>query len=188
MDHELGVLSGGVTGFHEVLAGVGADRPVVVLAGSVDASEGLLVQEASEVVLSGDVSHDLHHNHVVIAGDAHRFEDRGHLVLSRSDFVMSSGGGDSESPEVPFDILNVSEDSSVYGSEIVIFHLLAFGWLGADEGSSASDEIRSGNEESSVDKEKLLFDSHIRVASGDALVSEELKKSSGSFRDRFVTS
>ena len=40
---ELGVLAGGLAGLEEVLASVGGEGPVVVLAGAVDAGKGLFM-------------------------------------------------------------------------------------------------------------------------------------------------
>ena len=51
---------GVLPGLEQVLAVVGAHRPVVVLAGAVDAGERLLVQERNEAVAPGDVLQDLH--------------------------------------------------------------------------------------------------------------------------------
>ena len=53
----------------KVLAGICGERPVVVLAGAVDAREGLFVQQADQTVLFGDLLHDLHGQLVVIVGD-----------------------------------------------------------------------------------------------------------------------
>ena len=57
----------------EVDAVGGAERKVVVLARAVDAHEGLLVQQADEAVLGGDLLDELHDHQVLVdlvGGDA----------------------------------------------------------------------------------------------------------------------
>ena len=51
---------GGLAGAEEVAAGVGGQGPVVVLAGAVDAGEGLFVEQAHQVVLGGAFFHGKH--------------------------------------------------------------------------------------------------------------------------------
>ena len=80
---ELGVLAGGLAGLEEVLAGIGGQRPVVVLAGAVDAREGLFVQQAHQVVALGHLLHHLHGQLVLVAGGVGVGIDGGHLVLGR---------------------------------------------------------------------------------------------------------
>ena len=86
-DDELQVLQRRVAGFEQVLVG-GAERPVVVLAASVDALERLLVQQAHQVVAACDELHLLHHEEVVI----HRGVELGvhgrELMLAGRDLVV----------------------------------------------------------------------------------------------------
>ena len=46
-------------------AGIGSERPVVVLTTSVDACEGFLVEQEHEAVLAGYLLHEVH-NHLVL--------------------------------------------------------------------------------------------------------------------------
>ena len=46
---ELGILAGSLAGLEEVLACVGVQGPVIVLAGAVDAGKGLFIQKASAI-------------------------------------------------------------------------------------------------------------------------------------------
>ena len=57
---------GQLLGVEEVDAVGGAEGEVVVLAGAVDAREGLLVEEAGEAVLARDLLHELHHHQVLV--------------------------------------------------------------------------------------------------------------------------
>ncbi len=86
-DDELQVLQRRVAGLEQVLVG-GAERPVVVLAASVDALERLLVQQAHEVVAACDELHLLHHEEVVIhRGVELRVYGR-ELMLAGGDLVV----------------------------------------------------------------------------------------------------
>ena len=88
-EQEADVLRRRVARLHQVVAGVGAHRPVVVLAGAVDAGERLLVQQADEPVLAGHVLHDLHRQLLVVGADVRVLEDRRELVLARGDLVVA---------------------------------------------------------------------------------------------------
>ena len=66
--HELQVLHRGVAGIQQVLV-LGAEGPVVVLAAAVDALERLLMLQADQTVLVGDLPHHLHRQQVVVDGD-----------------------------------------------------------------------------------------------------------------------
>ena len=88
-EQEAHVLRRGIAGLHQVVPGVGAHRPVVVLAGAVDAGERLLVQQADEPVLAGDVLHHLHRQLLVVGADVRVLEDRRDLVLARGDLVVA---------------------------------------------------------------------------------------------------
>jgi hypothetical protein len=57
---------GDLGGVEEVDAVGGAEGPVVVLARAVDAGEGLLVEEAGEVVPRGHLGRDLHDHQVLV--------------------------------------------------------------------------------------------------------------------------
>ena len=87
-DEELGVVVRVVAGVEQVLAGVGRHRPVVVLAGAVDAGERLLVEQADQAVLVGGLPHHVHAELVVIGGEVRVLEDRRDFVLARRDFVV----------------------------------------------------------------------------------------------------
>ena len=87
-EQELRVLLRQLAGLEQVLARVGGDRPVVVLAGAVDTRERLLVQQADEAVALRHVLHHFHGELVVVGGDVGRREDRRELMLCRRDLVV----------------------------------------------------------------------------------------------------
>ena len=54
---------------------VGAQRPVIVLTATVDASEGLFVEQYTETVLAGHFLHQRHQHHVVVDSQVGLLED-----------------------------------------------------------------------------------------------------------------
>ena len=100
----------GVARVHEVVPGVGAHRPVVVLAGAVDAGERLLVQQADEPVLAGDVLHHLHRQLLVVGADVRVLEDRRDLVLARGDLVVAGLDRDAELAQLGLGVQHAGED------------------------------------------------------------------------------
>ena len=53
---ELDILAGGVAGLEQVVAVVGGQRPVVMLAGAVDAGKGFFMEQADEVMAQRPLS------------------------------------------------------------------------------------------------------------------------------------
>ena len=62
----LGVLAGRLTGTEQILAGVGSQGKIVVLAGAIDALEGLLVKQTNQIVLGSTLFEDLHNQLVIV--------------------------------------------------------------------------------------------------------------------------
>ena len=102
---------GRLAGLKQVLAVIGGHRPVVVLAGAVDAGKGLFVQQADQTVAQGDLSHRLHHQLVVVGGDVGGGEDRGHFILGRGHFVVLGLGGNAQFPELGIQIVHEGRDA-----------------------------------------------------------------------------
>ncbi len=96
----------GLAGLEQIVAGVGGERPVVVLAGAVDAREGLFMQQADQAVACGNLLHHLHDELVVVGGDVGGREDRRQLMLGRGDLVVLGLGEDAELPELFVQILH----------------------------------------------------------------------------------
>ena len=95
---KLRVLAGRLAGGEEVFARVGAQRPVIVLAGAVDTRKGLFMQQADQPVPVGDLLHDLHCQLVLVVGGVAVAVDGGHLVLGRSDLVVLGLAQNAELP------------------------------------------------------------------------------------------
>ena len=60
-EHQIG--SGSFPRGLKIDAGVGDQRPITVLAGTIDAFERLFVEKDLEVVMAGNFLHQVHHQH-----------------------------------------------------------------------------------------------------------------------------
>jgi hypothetical protein len=136
---ELGVRVRVVARVEEVLAIVGAHRPVVVLARPVDAGERLLVDQEHQAVLRREPPHHAHDDHVVVGADGRRLVHRRHLELARRDLVMASLCRDPEAPQLPVEIHHEREDPLADRSEILVLELLALGRRSAEERSAGKE-------------------------------------------------
>mmetsp|Transcript_6718 Transcript_6718/g.21657 ORF Transcript_6718/g.21657 Transcript_6718/m.21657 type:complete len:388 (+) Transcript_6718:522-1685(+) len=86
----------GLSGVEEVEASVCADGPVVVLAGAVDAGEGLLVEEDGQAELLRLLRRHLHEENIVVRREGGLAVDGRHLVLRGGDLVVHHGHGHAE--------------------------------------------------------------------------------------------
>ena len=156
-DQELGVLVRAVAGAEQVVAQVVGERPVDVLARAVDPGERLLVEQELEAVAVGHPLHGLHDQHVVVGGDVGVLEQRGHLVLRRGDLVVPGLDRDAELVELQLGLEHAGQDPLGDGAEVVVFHLLPLGGLGAEEGPAGVDQVGPGVVEVLVDQEVFLL-------------------------------
>ncbi|CDC68125.1 unknown [Oscillibacter sp. CAG:155] len=176
---ELGVLAGRGAGLEEVLAAVGGQGPVVVLAGAVDAGKGLFVQQAHQTVAVGHLLHDLHGQLVLVAGGVGVGVDGGHLVLRGRHFVVLGLAEDAQGPEGLVQVLHVRGDPGLDGAEVVILQLLALGGLGAEQRPAAEAQVLPLLVELLIYQEILLLGTHL---GGDTLglrVAEEPQNPDG---------
>ena len=74
------------------------DGPVVMLARTVDALEGFLVEQAGETMVGCRLTQDLHRQKVIVDGDVRAREDGRDFVLARSDLVMLGLGIHAHAP------------------------------------------------------------------------------------------
>ncbi len=132
-------------------------RPVVVLARAVDAGEGFFVEEAGEAVLVGDAAEGFHREHLVIVGEIGVFIDRGDFVLRRCDFVVAGLDGNAELVEFMFGFQHAGQNAFRDAAEIMVFHFLALGRLGAEERAAGVDQVGAGVVEIFVDEEVFLL-------------------------------
>ena len=148
-DEELGVVVRRVAGVEQVLAGVGGHRPVVVLAGAVDAGERLLVEQRHQAVLRGGAAHDLHRQHLVVGGEVGVLEDRRQFVLAGRHFVVPGLDRHAQLEQLGLAVGHAGDDALGDGAEVLVFQLLALGRRGAEEGAAGVDQVGPGAVEGS---------------------------------------
>ena len=161
-----------VAGVEQVVAGVGRERPVVVLARAVDARERLLVQQALEAVLLRHLLQHFHAEHVVVGSDRRALEDRRDLVLLRRNFVVSRLHRHAELPQLVLALLHVGQHARLDRTEVVVFELLALRRLRAEQRAAGRDQIGTTQVEVAVDEEVLLLASQRRIDVARLLVAE----------------
>ena len=160
-------------GSSRLTPGVGGHRPVVVLARAVHAGERLLVQQRLEPVTRRDPLQRLHDQHLVIAGDVARLEQRRDLVLARRDLVVPGLDRHAQAVELPLRLGHEGEHPRRDGAEVVVLELLALGRLGAEQGALAGQQVGPLVVELPVHQEVLLLRPDGGVDPGDALVGAE---------------
>ena len=141
----------------QILARVGRDRPVIVLARPVDALERLFVEQADEAVPFRHTPHDLHGELVVVGGDVGRGEHRRHLMLAGGDLVVLSLGKNTELPQLLVQLLHKRRHTRTDGTEVVILHLLPLGRHGAEQRAAGEDQVLALGIVRLVDQEVFLF-------------------------------
>ena len=92
------------SGIKEILSFIGHERPVVMFARAVEASEWFFVQETGEVVSDGAPLHDFHQHEIVITGEWGELKDGGVFVLGWGHFPMARMEGDAKSEGMFFHI------------------------------------------------------------------------------------
>ena len=150
--------SAGVSpGSIRLVPGVGAHRPVVVLAGAVDAGERLLVQQADEPVAAGDVLHHLHRQLLVVGADVRVLEDRRELVLARGDLVVAGLDRHAELAQLALGLEHVGEHALRDRAEVVVVELVALRRLRAEQRAAGGDQVGALEVVLLVDQEVLLL-------------------------------
>ena len=159
---EPGVLPGGGAGLEQVLARVGGQGPVVVLAGAVDAGEGLLMEQAHQAVAVRHLLHDLHYQLVLVAGGVGVGVDGGHLMLGGGHLVVLGLAEHAQLPQLLVQVLHVGGHPGTDGAEVVVLQLLALGGLGAEQGAAGHPQILPLGVLGLVDQEILLLWANLR--------------------------
>jgi len=144
----------------QVLAIIGRQRPVVVLARAIDARERLFMQQADQAVAQGDFFHRLHGQLVVVVRDVGRVEDRSQFVLGRRDLVVLGLGRHAHFPQLAVQIGHEGGDPVLELAEVMVFEVLALGRLGAEQGPSGQDQVLTLVKVPLVDQKILLLRAH----------------------------
>ena len=174
----------GVARVDQVGPGVGPHRPVVVLAGAVDAGERLLVQQADEPVATGDVLHHLHRQLLVVGADVRVLEDRRDLVLAGRDLVVAGLDRDAELDQLTLGLEHAGEHPLGDRAEVVVVELVALRRLGAEQGPPGRDQVGALEVVLLVDQEVLLLGADGREHALGLLVAEQAQRVDGRARER----
>ena len=158
---EAGVLAGGAARLEQVVAGIGGQGPVVMLARAVDAGKGLLMEQAHQAVLPGHLLHHVHGDLVVVAGGVGVGVDGGHLMLTGGHLVVLGLGQDPQLPQLPVQVLHVGGHPGPDGAEVVVLQLLALGGGGAEQSAAAQAQVHALGEVLLVNEEILLLGAHL---------------------------
>ena len=140
---------------------VGAQRPVVVLTTTVDACEGLFVEQHAKTVLAGHLLHDRHQQHVMIDSEVGFLEDGCQLKLVGSHLIVACLTGDTESQSLELQILHKGLYALRNGTKVVVIHLLVLGRVVAHQRTTRQQQVRTCGIESLVNEEILLFPTEV---------------------------
>ena len=154
---ELDVLVRRLARIQHVDAVVRGQGPVVVLAGSVNTLERLLVEQALHTVLARHSLERLHDDLVVVHRDIRLGIDGGQLMLRRSHLVVLGLRRHAHFPQFFIDILHEGCDPLADRSEVVVVHLLALRRHRAEQGASGIDQVLPLQELVCIYKEIFLL-------------------------------
>ena len=154
---ELAVFARVLARLEQVLACIGGNRPVVVLAGTIYAFKRLLMQQAGEAVLLCHRAHDLHGQLIVVSSDVGGGEDRRHLVLARCNLVMLGLGEDTQLPQFLVKILHKGSYTRTECTKVVIVHLLTLRGHCTKQSAAGEDQVLALRVILAVDQEVLLL-------------------------------
>ena len=146
-------------GLQEVDAGVRAQGPVVVLAGTIQAGKRLLVEEHPEVVALCHALQQVHEEQVVVVGQVGLLKYGRHLELVRRHLVVAGGDRDAQFVGLALELLHESHHAGRNAAEVVVIELLALGRGGAEQGAAGLAQVGAGVVQSLVDQEVLLLPS-----------------------------
>ncbi len=173
-----------VARLEQVLARVGAHRPVVVLAGPVHARKRLLVQQAHQAVAARDVPHHLHRQLLVIGADVRVLEHRGELVLVGRDLVVTGLDRHPELAELALGIQHAGQDPLRDRAEVVIVELVALRRLGPEQRPPRGHQVGPLEVVLLVDQEVLLLRADGREHPPRARVAEQPQRVHGRLGQR----
>ena len=180
-EQELGILVRCGARREQVLAAVGRNGPVVVLAASVHAGKGLFVKQAYKSVSCRDFLHDLHGQLIVIRRDIRRCINRSELMLRRSYFVVFCLSKDAELPELIIQIFHKGGDPRFDHTEIMVVELLALGRLRAEQCAAGVLEVRALLVQFGGDQEIFLLGTDGGDDPFRRIIAEKAQNSEGLF-------
>ncbi len=172
---ELRVVLGRCAGLEQVCARIRGQRPVVVLAGTVDARERLFVQKANHAVLARDAAHELHRELVVVRGDVRGGEDRREFVLGGRGFVVLRLRRNAELPKLLVQFAHERAHARLQCAEKVVVQFLPLRWPCAEQGAPRVEDVGALVAHRLVDQEVLLLGAYGGRHARDICPAEELQ-------------
>ena len=179
------VVTGMLSRVQEVDARIRLDRPVVMLAGSVNSLEGLLMEQAGESMLVRHLLHHLHGQLVVVDRDVRCLKDRCQLMLRGRDLIMFCLGRNAELPELLIQIMHERRDLRFQDTEVMILHFLSFRRGRSQQSPSAEKKVFPLLIHILVDEEIFLLGSDRRRDPRDILLADQMKDFDGLFAQGF---
>ena len=159
---ELRVLAGCAAGLQEILARIGGQRPVVVLAAAVDAREGLFMQQAHQPVTGGDLLQHFHGELVFVAGGVRVGVDGSQLMLGGCDLVVLGLGQHTQLPQLLVQLAHERGHTRLDGSVIVVVQFLPLCRTRTEQRAPAELQILALVVHFLVDEEILLLGTDLR--------------------------
>ena len=143
---ELDVLMGRLARLQQVDAVVGGQGPVIVLTGTIDPGEGLLMEQALQAVKISHLLQRLHNQLVVIYGHIALGVNGSQLMLSRSHLVVLGLGRHTQLPQLLIHILHEIRDPLPDNAEVVIVQLLSLRRHGAKQRPARKNQILASSD------------------------------------------
>jgi hypothetical protein len=168
----------------QVVARVGLHRPVDVLARAIDASEGLLVQQAGEAVALGHPAQQLHHQLVVVGGHVRLAVEHRDLELAGGDLVVAGLGRHADLVELVLKLVHKSLDPARDRAEVVVLEHLALRRRGAEHRAAGDDEVGAQGDQGAVDQEVLLLGAGGHNDALDVVFAQIVAEGGGLLADR----
>mmetsp|Transcript_37043 Transcript_37043/g.76989 ORF Transcript_37043/g.76989 Transcript_37043/m.76989 type:complete len:459 (-) Transcript_37043:485-1861(-) len=165
-DREGSIISSGLQdalGIKNIDSVTSGDGPVVVLSGSVDFVERLLLEKSSKTVLGSNFFNDLHNHQVLINLGGVGSVKRSKFKLVRSDLTMTGLEGNSHLPAFILNFLHASQSTgrSGEGGHVVITHFLSTRGVLSDKSTSSQLKIGAAVEVLTFNEEDLLFETNV---------------------------
>ena len=150
-----------------------------MLAAAVHARKGLFVHQAHKTVFASHVTHHVHAEHVVVAGDVGFFVHRGDFKLTRGHFVVACLGRNAQRTQLVFQILHEAHHAGRNGAEVVVFHFLTLGRSRTNQGAASKQKVRAQGGQVFVHQKVFLLGANIGAHIAGRGVAEELENTHG---------
>ena len=134
-----------------------------MLAAAVNPFERLLVQQYAERVTTRYLTHHGHQQQVMVIGQIGFLENRGHLELIRSHFVVSRLDRNTQLVTLVFEILHKGHHPRGDRPEVMVFELLVFGALVTHQRAAGQHQVGTCGPQPLVHEEILLLPAQIGV-------------------------